>query len=175
VDGVSVQPPPRSEEPVEPMDPIRRLHALAAAIPGCAVAEGVLDAPFEAVWETVGDLEHAGGIEILVKDPHITERRPDPTTGGERIRLEYKARPIMKREVLDVDLRPGGWCFMQSQLGIAAMAAAPEGERTRFAHLEAVRLPGRRLFAPMLKAKMSLARELRRFERQAQERARRQE
>jgi hypothetical protein len=175
VDGVSAQPPPRSEEPVEPMDPIRRLHALAAAIPGSAVAEGVLDAPFEAVWETVSDLEHAGGIEILVKDPHITERRPDPTTGGERIRLEYKARPIMKREVLDVDLRPGGWCFMQSQLGIAAMAAVPEGERTRFAHLEAVRVPGRRLFGPILKAKMSLVRELRRFERQAQQRIRSQE
>jgi hypothetical protein len=166
VDGVSEQPP---------IDPIRRLHALAAAIPGSAVAEGVLDAPFDAVWATVSDLEHAGGIEILVKDPRITERRPDPETGGERIRLAYRARPIMKREVLDVDLRPSGWCFMQSQLGIAAMAAVPEGERTRFAHLEAVRLPGRRLFGPMLKAKMSLVGELRRFERQAQERALRQE
>jgi hypothetical protein len=169
VDGVSEQPTP----PVQPtpIDPIRRLHALAAAIPGSAVAEGVLDAPYEAVWETVRDLEHVGGIEILVKDPRITSRRPDPATGGERLELEYRARPIMKREVLDVDLRPG-WCFMQSQLGIAAMAAVPEGERTRFAHLEAVRLPGRRLFGPMLKAKMSLVGELRRFERQAQKRAR---
>jgi hypothetical protein len=166
VDRVSEQPPSVQ------IDPIRRLHALAAAIPGAAVAEGVLDAPFDAVWDTVSDLEHAGGIEILVKEPRITERRPDPKTGGERIRLEYKARPIMKREVLDVDLRPG-WCFMQSQLGIAAMAAVPEGERTRFAHLEAVRMPGKRLFGPMLKAKMALVGELRRFERQAQERARR--
>jgi hypothetical protein len=156
------------------LDPIRRLYAMAAAIPGSATAEGVLDAPFDAVWATVGDLEHAGGIEILVKDPRITSRRPDPETGGERIQLEYRARPIMKREVLDVDLRPG-WCFMQSQLGIAAMAAVPEGERTRFAHLEAVRLPGRRLFGPMLKAKMSLVGELRRFEREAQERVLRQE
>jgi hypothetical protein len=163
VDGVSAQPEPQ-------LDPIRRLRALAAAIPGAAVAEGVLDAPFDAVWEVVRDLEHVGGIEILVGDPRIRSRRADPGTGGERLELEYKARPIMKREVLDVDLRPG-WCFMQSQLGIAAMAAVPEGERTRFAHLEAVRMPGRRLFGPMLKAKMWAVRELRRFERQAQERA----
>jgi hypothetical protein len=38
-----------------------------------------------------------------------------------------------------------------------------------------VRLPGSRLFGPMLKAKLSLVGELRRFERRAQERARRQE
>ena len=162
-----------SAQPAPQLDPIRRLHALAAAIPGSATAEAVLDAPYEAVWETVSDLEHVGGIEILVKNPRITSRRPDPATGGERLELEYVARPIMKREVLEVDLRPG-WCFMQSQLGIAAMAAVPEGERTHFAHLEAVRMPGRRLLGPMLKAKISLAGELRRFERKAQERARRQ-
>jgi hypothetical protein len=161
-----------AEQPAPQLDPIRRLYALAAAIPGAATAEGVLDAPFDAVWETVRDLEHVGGIEILVGNPRIVSRRPDPETGGERLELEYTARPIMTREVLDVDMRPG-WCFMQSKLGIAAMAAVPEGERTRFAHLEAVRLPGRRLFGPLLKAKMSLVRELRRFERQAQERARR--
>jgi hypothetical protein len=160
-----------SEHPAPALDPIRRLHALAAAIPGSATAEGVLDAPFEAVWETVRDLEHAGGIEILVGNPRILSRRADPDTGGERIQLEYRARPIMKRELLEVDMRPG-WCFMQSQLGIAAMAAVPEGDRTRFAHMEAVRIPGRRLFGPLLKAKMSLVGELRRFERQAQERAR---
>ena len=159
-----------SAQPRPELDPIRRLRVLAEAIPGAAVAEGVLDAPFDAVWETVRDLEHVGGIEILVKNPRITSRRPDPDTGGERLELEYIARPLGKREVLDVDMRPG-WCFMQSQLGIAAMAAVPEGERTRFAHLEAVRMPGRRLFGPLLKAKMALVGELGRFERQAQRRA----
>jgi len=160
-----------SAQPPAELDPVRRLRVLAKAIPGAAVAEGVLDAPYEAVWETVRDLEHVGGIEILVGDPRIRSRRPDPQTGGERLELEYTARPLGKREVLDVDLRPG-WCFMQSQLGIAAMAAVPEGERTRFAHLEAVRFPGRRLFRPLLAAKMKLVGELGRFERQAQARAR---
>jgi hypothetical protein len=165
VDAVSTRPPAE-------LDPIRRLHVLAEAIPGAAVAEGVLDAPFEAVWETVRDLEHVGGIEILVADPQIRSRRPDPHTGGERLELVYTARPLGRREVLDVDLRPG-WCFMQSQLGLAAMAAVPAGRRTRFAHLEAVRFPGRRLFGPLLAAKMKLVGELGRFERQAQERQRR--
>lgn len=160
-----------SAQPSAQLDPIRRLKVLAAAIPGAAVAEGTLDAPFDAVWETVRDLEHVGGIEIFVGDPRIRSRRPDPETGGERLELEYKVRPIGKREVLDVDLRPG-WCLMQSPLGLAAMAAVPEGERTRFAHLEAVRFPGRRLFGPFLAAKMAVVGELRRFERKAQERAR---
>jgi hypothetical protein len=165
VDGVSATQPPAE------LDPIRRLRVLAATIPGAAVAEDVLDAPYEAVWDTVRDLEHLGGIEVLIADPHIRSRRPDPDTGGERIEIGYKARPFGPREVTDVDLRDG-WCLMQSPRAIAVMAAVPEGGRTRFAHLEAVRFPGRRLFGPLLALKMALARELRRFERSAQERAR---
>jgi hypothetical protein len=159
-----------AQHPVE-LDPIRRLRAMAAAIPGAAVAEGVLDAPFDAVWAAATDFEHVGGIEILIKEAHIRSRRPDSGTGGERLEVEYKPRLFGPRDVIEVDLRPG-WCWMQSPLAVAAMAAVPEGERTRFAHLEAVRLPGRRLFRPLVAAKMALARELRRFERQAQERAR---
>src|SRR5919205_1188211 len=98
------------------LDPIRRIHVMAASIPGAAVAEGVLDAPADTI--------HA-------------------------------------------EVRPG-WCWMQSPLAVAAMAAVPEGERTRFAHLEAMRVPGARLMGPFLGLKMKLARELRRFERQAQ-------
>ena len=159
-----------SAQPNPELDPIQRLHVLASAIPGAAVAEGVLDAPFDAVWDTVGDLEHAAGIEIFVGEPRITSRRADPETGGERLELEYRIRPFRKREVTEIDLRPG-WCWMQSRSTIAAMAAVPEGDRTRFAHLEAARFPGRRLFKPLLLAKMALVRELRRFERQAQARA----
>jgi hypothetical protein len=157
------------QRPAE-LDPIRRLRVLAASIPGAAVAEGVLDAPFDAVWDTVRDLEHLGGIEVLIADPRIRSRRPDPGTGGERIEIDYRARPFGFKEVTEVDLRDG-WCLMQSPKAIAVMAAMPEGERTRFAHLEAVRFPGRRLFGPLLWLKMALARELRRFERSAQERA----
>jgi hypothetical protein len=154
------------------LDPIRRLRVLAAATPGAAVAEGVLDAPFEAVWAAATDFEQVHGIEIFVAQAHIRARQPDAETGGERLELEYRPRPFGPRDVLDIDLRPG-WCWMQSRLAIAAMAAVPEGnDRTRFAHLEALRLPGARLARPLLSAKMALARELRRFERQAQKRVR---
>jgi hypothetical protein len=156
-------------QPVE-LDPIQRLRVLAAAIPGAAVAEDVLDAPFDAVWAAATDFEHVGGIEILIKEAHVRSRRPDPETGGERVEVEYKPRPVGPRDVIQVDLRRG-WCWMQSPMAVAAMAAVPEGERTRFAHLEAVRFPGRRLFGPLLAAKMALVGELRRFERRAQERA----
>ena len=155
--------------PVE-LDPIRRLRAMAAAIPGAAVAEAVLDAPFDSVWAVATDFEHVGGIEILIKEARIRSRRPDAETGGERVEIEYKPRPFGPREVIEADVRPG-WCWMQSPLAVAAMAAVPEGERTRFAHLEAVRFPGRRMLKPFVAAKMALARELRRFERRAQERA----
>jgi hypothetical protein len=161
-----------SAQPPAELDPIRRLRVLAAAIPGAAVAEGVLDAPFDAVWAAATDFEHVGGIEILIKEARISSRRPDPETGGERVEIEYKPRPLGPRDVIDVDLRPG-WCWMQSPLAVAAMAAVPvEGGKTRFAHLEAVRFPGRRLFKPLIAAKMALAGELGRFERRAQERAR---
>ena len=150
------------------LNAIQRLRVLAAAIPGAAVAEDVLDAPFDAVWAGATDFEHVGGIEILIKNPRITYREPDPETGGERVKVQYKIRPLGIKDEIDVDLRPG-WCWMQSDMAVAAMAAVPEGERTRFAHLEAVRLPGKRLAKPMLLAKMALARELKRFERRAQE------
>jgi hypothetical protein len=150
------------------LDPIRRLHVLAAAIPGAAVAEGVLDAPFDAVWAVATDFEQAGMIEIFIKQPKIQSREPNPETGGERVAIGYKPRPFGPTDVIHAEVRPEGWCWMQSPIAVAAMAAVPEGERTRFAHLEAVRFPGRRVFKPILLAKMALARELRRFERQAQ-------
>jgi hypothetical protein len=158
-----------SARAVPELDPIRRLRVLAAAIPGAAVAEGVLDAPFDAVWAAATDFEQVGAIEVLIRDSRVRSRRPDAGTGGERVEVEYRPRPFGPRDVTEVDLRPG-WCWMQSPLAIAAMAAVPEGDRTRFAHLEAVRFPGRRLFGPLLAAKMSMVRELRRFERRAQER-----
>jgi hypothetical protein len=55
-------------------------------------------------------------------------------------------------------------------MAVAGMAAVPERERTRFAHLEALTIPGGRMAAPFLSAKMALARELQRIERIARER-----
>ena len=40
---------------------------------------------------------------------------------------------------------------MQARLVAVGMAATPEGERTRFAHFEALRLPGTGLLRPLLR------------------------
>src|SRR5262249_61673304 len=44
--------------PAADLDAIRRLRALAAAVPGAFVAETVIDAPFDQVWAVAADLEH---------------------------------------------------------------------------------------------------------------------
>ena len=45
--------------PAASLDPIRRAHVLAAAIPSAAWTEGVLDAPYAETWAWVSDLEHS--------------------------------------------------------------------------------------------------------------------
>jgi hypothetical protein len=149
--------------PTADLDPIRRLRVLAAGIPGAAVAEAVLDAPFDDVWATATDFE--GGvprIEIFIGRARVISRE------GERVSVQIKP-PLLPSQPLDVVLRPG-WCWMVSPMAVAGMAAVPEGERTRFAHLEALTVPGGRFLAPFLSAKMALARELPRIERLARER-----
>lgn len=85
----------------EELDPIRRLRILAAMHPGCALAEALLDAPFDAVWAIAGDLEQGvPRYEPTVKDVHIVQRR------GERIVLtagDVRGR----RQTFHAILRPG--------------------------------------------------------------------
>lgn len=152
------------------LDPIRRLRVLAAAIPGAAVVEATLDAQFADVWAVATDFERVSEIEVFVAEPRIRTRHADPDTGAERLAVGYRPRVLGGEDVLDIDLRPG-WCWMQSRLSIAGLAARPEGSRTRFAHLEALRIPGGRLLGPLLGAKMAVVRELRRIETRAQKRA----
>lgn len=156
-----------SSWPTVELDPIRRLEVLAAGIPGAAVAERVLDAPFDDVWAAATDFEEGvPRIEILIGRAQVVSR------DGENIEV-WITPPLMgAAQRLDVVLRPG-WCWMVSKLAVAGMAAVPEGSgRTRFAHLEALRVPGGRWAGPLLSAKMALARELQRVERLARERRR---
>jgi hypothetical protein len=44
--------------PVADLDPVRRLRALAAGVPGAVVVEDVIPASFEAVWGIASDLEN---------------------------------------------------------------------------------------------------------------------
>jgi hypothetical protein len=154
-----------SRYPMVELDPIRRLHVLAAALPGAAVAERVLDSPFDAVWQAATDFEDGiPKIEILIGSTRIL------SSEGDRLEVALKLRPFGPTRRMQVLLRPG-WCWMQAPFGVAAMAARAEGNKTRFAHLEAVSLPGGRMAAPLLRLKMALARELKRIERLARERA----
>lgn len=150
--------------PTVDLDPVRRLHVLAEAIPGAALAEKVLDAPFDDVWAAATDFENAvPKIELFIGRARVVSRE------GERVRVQVTPPMSRRPQPLDVVLRPG-WCWMVSPLVVAGMAAVPEGEGTRFAHLEALTVPGGRLARPLLSAKMVLARELHQIERIARSR-----
>lgn len=131
--------------PVAELDPIRRLHILAAAVPGAIVTETVLDAPFERAWAVAADLEH-----------ELPRYLPDVRTftiirrDGEQ--LEARARGYAGlRARFDIVLRPG-WCIMRSRFLLGGLAAVAEGDHTRFAFLGGVHVPAQRLVAPALAA-----------------------
>jgi hypothetical protein len=150
--------------PAVELDPLRRLRVLGAAIPGAAVAEAILDAPFDDVWAAATDFEgRVPQIEIFIGSAEVMSRE------GDRLQVRITPRLLRRPQLLHVVLRRG-WCWMVAPMGAAGMAAVPEGERTRFAHLEALTLPGGRFAGPFLQAKMALARELGRIERLALER-----
>lgn len=83
---------------------------------------------------------------------------------GERIRAIVYGRSGL-RAPFEMILRPG-WCLMQSRFLILGMAAIPAGDHTRFGYLAGLRVPGKRIIAPLLRpARRRLARSvLHRFE-----------
>ena len=115
------------------IDPVDRLTILAAALPGAAVRERRIAAPFDAVWQVIADLEHAiPRYEPGVAHVRIIERR------GEFLRL--LVQDTAGREgAMDARLRPG-WCLMQSAAVVVAFAARRLGSQTLLAHLEYQRL-----------------------------------
>jgi hypothetical protein len=129
--------------PVAELDTIRRLRALAAAVPGAIVAETTLDAPFEQVWAVAADLEH----ELPAYLPDV---RSFTITGRDGERLQAYARGYAGlRARFDIVLRPG-WCVMRSRFLLGGLAAVPDGPRTRFAFLGGVHIPAQRAAAPAL-------------------------
>lgn len=123
--------------PVVELDTIERMRVLAAGLPHVALAETVIDAPFDAVWAIAGDL--AGGVprfEHDVRSIDILSRQ------GDRIELIASASLGLRMRFQAV-LRPG-WCVMRSRAADIGMAAAAVDEsRTRFAHYEGSRWLGR--------------------------------
>jgi hypothetical protein len=131
--------------PTATLDPIRRARVLAAAVPG-GFAEVVIDAPYARVWSWLRDLERSvPAFDTQVDDLRITSRAPHPAGTGEEIRFVATNHriPIPFRARLE-----DGWCLMQARgrAFVVVMAAIPDGaDRTRYAQLEAVPLPGGRL------------------------------
>ncbi|GAB3958317.1 hypothetical protein GCM10029978_002990 [Actinoallomurus acanthiterrae] len=119
------------------IDPIDRLAVLAAALPGAAVRQRRIAAPFDTVWQVIADLEHAlPRYEPGVAHVRVIEQR------GEFLRLLVQDTDG-REDAMDARLRPG-WCLMQSATVVVAFAARRLGGETLLAHLEhrRVQTPG---------------------------------
>lgn len=125
--------------PVAEFDPVQRLRVVAAGLPHVAYGEAVLDAPVEAVWAVMGDLEHGTPrYELAVRSARIVRRR-----GDRHLDLDVHTS-LGTRMSFEVEIW-FGWCVMQSggsQIGLAA-TPVDGGRRTRVAHFEGSRLLGR--------------------------------
>ena len=116
------------------IDPIDRLAILAAALPGAAVGQRRIAAPFDAVWQVIADMEHATPrYEPGVARVRVIERN------GEFLRLVVQDT-AGREDAMDARLRPG-WCLMQSATIVIAFAARDLGSETLLAHLEHRRAP----------------------------------
>jgi hypothetical protein len=97
------------------IDPVDRLTILAAALPGAAVRQRRIAAPFDAVWRVIADLEHAiPRYEPGVAHVRVIERH------GQLLRLLVQDTGG-REEMMDARLRPG-WCLMQSATVVVAFA-----------------------------------------------------
>ncbi len=116
------------------IDPIDRLAILAAALPGAAIGQRRIEAPFDAVWRVISDLEHAtpryepGVAHVRVIEHH-----------GEFLRVLVEDT-AGREDMMDARLRPG-WCLMQSVAVAIGFAARPQGSMTLLAHFEYRRVP----------------------------------
>lgn len=127
--------------PVATLDPVRRVHALAAAIPSAEVQETHFDRSFDEVWSFIADLEWSvSRFDDLVAKLTIDTREWDDALAGERIVARAWTTKRTPPMTFDVELCEG-FCLMQARhrLFLVAMAAAPDpAGGTRFAHVEAL-------------------------------------
>ncbi|MDN5853549.1 MAG: hypothetical protein L0K86_12025 [Actinomycetia bacterium] len=129
--------------PVADVDPVRRLRALAAGVPGAAVTERVVPAPFEVVWDRLSDFEG----DFTTIQPDMAQVRV-VSRSTEHVELRARGR-LGLRAHLHGATRPG-WCWLQSRFLIIGMAAAYEADgRTRVALTGGIRVPSRAAIVPV--------------------------
>lgn len=137
-----------SSWPVADLDPVRRLRALTAAIPGAVVVEQTIPVPFEVLWEVVSDLERAvPASEWHVRSLRITH------ADGDRLEAEVRGQ-LGLRDHFAIVLRPG-WCWMQGRVLYAGMAATPVPGGTHCAWATGVRLPGAAMLRPLMRRSLA--------------------
>ena len=145
--------------PMTRLDPVRRLHALAAGIQGAVVVERVIPAPLDLVWGRISDLERS----VPESEWHVRSLRITRADGDW---LEADVRGIGgTRDRFSIVLRPG-WCWMQGRVLCAGMAAVATPAGTRVAWAAGLRVPGSAVLRPVLRR--SLHRSIRRLDRRFQ-------
>ena len=127
--------------PVADLDPVTRLHAVAAGMPNAATAEVTVATPYDDTWRWLMDFElTTPQFDTAVKRVRIRRR----TDRG--VKMWVWAGPIPIPFHFDVTIEDG-WCLMRAtgRLFVVLMAAVPDPDdpgRTRYAHAEAIPLPG---------------------------------
>lgn len=131
--------------PTVELDRVAQLRVLSRALPGVALEERTIAAPFDVVWGFVSDLPNAvPQFDRDVSSIEILERH------GDHLKIISRPPYVPIPVRLDVELREG-WCWMvaRPQLYVVGMAAVPAGEHTRFAMLEGMSLAGPEVLRPM--------------------------
>jgi hypothetical protein len=122
------------EWPIAELGNVQRLQILSAVIPNAAMAEAVVEAPFDRAWRQLSDLEHSVPVfDGLVSRLQVVRR------DGDDLKVRAWTGPIPVP--FDVLLQPTGWCLMTAagRAYVVGMCADPLGpERTRVAIMEAL-------------------------------------
>jgi hypothetical protein len=156
--------------PTATLDPIRRLRVLAGSVPGATLVEQTLDAPLDDVWAVATGFEtYLHRFEGGIRSARVLAARGPEDDRAIDLRIQTIVGLPMR---MDVIVRPG-YCWMEARprIYVVGLAAIADGQRTRFAHVEGLPVPGGKLAGPLIR--LAMASDLRRIEALAQERRRR--
>ena len=139
----------RGAWPEARLDPIRRLHVVAAGLPNAGVGEITVDVPYDEAWAWLMDLERS--VPTFDTVVRRTKVRGRDRRGRLLLTAWQRGNPIPMPFVVTVE---DGWCLMQARgrAFVVLMAAVPtaDGRGTRYAHAEAVPIPGTGFLRPRL-------------------------
>ena len=138
-----------SNWPVTDLDPVRRMHVLASALPTAAYGQLHINAPFDRVWHYLADMDRS------IPDLIGFIRRFELAADGSALATGL----LGNRGRFTVELREG-WCVMQDRFVVGGFAAVADGDGTLLAGCGAVRTPGVRRVAPLLLGERAVLRTL---------------